>query len=151
MSKIRIEELLLSDRALLLGHPKHSLSNRVWARDEIRLARDGQAYTQCEFASHYGEKNYEWHWNLGEQCSHACHEQALHKALLRLLKEQNSYIRAWRVLVQPSNASILLRENQLQIVSFLLPIYLVVVCSLRWKWRLETKSKIRQMPLWICG
>ena len=102
MWKVRVEELLLSDRALLLGHPMHSLSNRIWAKSEVRLARDCKGYTLLEFEAHYGE-NYEVHWNLGEPCSGGRHELARHGALLRLLKEHYIYRRGWRVLAHPSS------------------------------------------------
>ena len=117
MWKVRVEELLLSDRALLLGHPMHSLSNRIWAKSEVRLARDCKGYTLLEYEAHYGE-NYEVHWNLGEPCSGGRHELARHEALLRLLKEHNIYIRGWRVLAHPSSAGILPRPIRLRILHF---------------------------------
>ena len=102
MWKVRVEELLLSDRALLLGHPMHSLSNRIWAKSEVRLARDGKGYTLLEFEAHYGE-NYEVHWNLGEPCSGGRHELARHGALLRLLKEHRfqpqTHAGIWHILI----------------------------------------------------
>ena len=124
MWKVRVEELLLSDRALLLGHPMHSLSNRIWAKSEVRLARDGKGYTLLEFEAHYGE-NYEWHWNLAERCSGARHRRARHKALLRLLKEHNNYIIGWKILTQPSSAEIIPLPIRQRILHFLVPSYLV--------------------------
>lgn len=156
MWKVRVEELLLSDRALLLGHPMHSLSNRIWAKSEVRLARDCKGYTLLEFEAHYGE-NYEVHWNLGEPCSGGRHELARHGALLRLLKEHNIYRRGWRVLAHPSSAGILPRPIRLRILTFLVPTNLYSVLIRRLESGLERTSKILkpnkicEMPAWVCG
>ena len=149
MWKVRVEELLLSDRALLLGHPMHSLSNRIWAKSEVRLARDCKGYTLLEYEAHYGE-NYEVHWNLGEPCSGGRHELARHGALLRLLKEHNIYIRGWRVLAHPSSAGILPRPIRLRILTFLVPTNLYSVLSRCLGLRLKA-NKICEMPAWVCG
>ena len=127
LTKVRIAELLRAPRAqdstnYWLGYPGNILYARS-GRQPVRLANDGRAYTRREFLKHYGEDWGHQQWYAGRVAS----GYEKHKALLRLLEEENNYTRGWKVLGETSSADILPYELLTSIIEFLLPAYWVHV------------------------
>lgn len=115
MYKARMEELYHGERNipkdLKLGHPQHFLSGCDWAKTEVRLAHDGQAYSLQEFCDEYGEWA-QWNWFQSRRIhpvsmglakfvpvgEHVWHEKARHAALLRILTKVNEKIQERHIL-----------------------------------------------------
>ena len=144
LRKVRLHELFQSGRArlshdillgdcllffrILLGDPEHSFARCGLAQTEIRLARDGHAYTFREFEKEHREwatwcwerstllnpvSKSKYHW-LCEQEKQACH-----RALLRNLRRQNDILIGRKVLTDPRTVHVLSEPVRQLIASFI--------------------------------
>ena len=106
-----------------LGDPQHRLASFGFAKTEVRLARDGNGYSFCEFKEEHG-KWATWCWEkspilnpgsfynrLRQQEKHACH-----RALLRILRKENDFLKGRKVLTNPRIAHVL-PENVVQLIA----------------------------------
>ena len=89
-----------------LGNPRNELA--AWCNEFIpktRLARDGCFYTKAEFLEHHGVNDGAWCWDIAKRVNikeywglNDFEIKALHDFLLRVLRVENDFRRAWRVL-----------------------------------------------------
>ena len=89
-----------------LGNPRNELA--AWCNEFIpktRLARDGCFYTKAEFLEYHGVDDGAWCWDIAKRVNikeywglNDFEIKALHDFLLRVLRVENDFRRAWRVL-----------------------------------------------------
>ena len=119
---------MFSQSQVLLGNPGHALANYNWTNTELRIARDGQAYSFHEFELEMGGWA-EWCWEralflypvkvYSALPDHL--KSKLHCGLLRSLCTHNLYLKGRKVLTN-SNISGVLPENVQQLIAaFLIP------------------------------
>ena len=144
MRNVRLHELFQSDCArlshdillgdcllffrILLGDPEHSFARCGLAKTEMRLARDGHAYTFREFEEEHGEWA-TWCWERSTLLNPVSkskyrwfgeHEkQACHRALLRILRRQNDILIGRKVLTDPRTVQVLSEPVRQLIAGFI--------------------------------
>ena len=134
LHNVRLYELFYAERARVslpqrasvrafLGDPQHRLASFGFAKTEVRLARDGNGYSFCEYQEFHG-KWATWCWEkspilnpgkfynrLREQEQYACH-----RALLRILRKENDFLKGRKVLTNPTIAHVL-PEHVVQLIA----------------------------------
>ena len=124
--------ILLSNRLLLfrilLGDPEHSFARCGLAKTEMRLTRDGYAYTFRELEEEHGELA-TWYWErstvlnpVSKSKYHGFRElekQACHRALLCILRKQNDILIGRKVLTSPRTVRVLPGQVRQLIASFI--------------------------------